>query len=92
MTRPSLVPAAVAAFALLTVGGSAAIAQTKTTTNTAQCFVDDGYGRIRSCSQRYRRDNPNWRGTEHCYVDEGNGRYRSCAGSAANFKRKRPKS
>jgi hypothetical protein len=90
MTRLFTVAAAVAACGLATVGDGA-IAQTRTTTNTAQCFVDDGYGRIRSCSQRYKRDNPNWRATEHCYVSEGSGRYRSCAGSV-NFKRKRPKS
>ena len=89
MTRLLTVAAAVAALGLPATGG--AVAQTKATTNTAQCFVDDGYGRIRSCSQRYKRDNPNWRATEHCYVSEGSGRYRSCAGSV-NFKRKRPKS
>jgi hypothetical protein len=91
MTRVCIVSVA-AAFGLLTICGSVATAQTKTTTNTAGCFIDDGYGRIRSCSQRYKRDNPNWQATEHCYVDDGNGRYRSCAGSGANFKRKRPKS
>ena len=88
MTRLSIVSVAVAAFGLLTIGESVAIAQTKTTTNTAQCFTDDGYGRIRSCSQRFRRNNPGWQASEHCYVDDGNGRYRSCSGSTANYKRK----
>ena len=88
MTRHSIVSVAVAAFGLLTIGESVAVAQTKTTTNTAQCFVDDGYGRIRSCSQRFRRSSPGWQASEHCYVDDGNGRYRSCSGSTANYKRK----
>ena len=89
MTRLSIVSLAIAAFGLLTTGG-VAVGQTKATTNTAQCFTDDGYGRIRSCSQRFRRSNPDWRATEYCYVDDGNGRYRSCGGGSANFKRKRP--
>jgi len=88
MTRLSIVAAAVA-FGVLTIGGgNVASAQTKTTTNTAQCFTDDGYGRIRSCSQRFRRSNPGWQASEHCYVDDGNGRYRSCSGTTANYKRK----
>ena len=88
MTRLCIVSVAVAFGLLLIRGGDVAVAQTKTTTNRAQCFTDDGYGRIRSCSQRFRRSNPGWQASEHCYVDDGNGRYRSCGGGSANFKRK----
>ena len=51
MTRLCIVSVAVASGLLLIRGGDVAVAQTKTTTNRAQCFTDDGYGRIRPCSQ-----------------------------------------
>ena len=90
MTRFSIVSAAVAAFGLLMIGGgNVAFAQTKTTTNTAQCFTDDGYGRIRSCSQRFKQSKPSWRSSENCYIEDSYGRYRSCAASSVGFKRKK---
>jgi len=55
MTRLSIVSVAVA-FGLLTIGGgNVAIAQTKTTTSRTQCYTDDGYGRLRSCSQAFKK-------------------------------------
>ena len=90
MTRLSIVSAAMAAFGLLTIGGgNLAIAQTAATTNRMQCFTDDGYGRLRSCSQNFRRSNPKWRSSENCYVDDGNGRYRSCSAGGVGYKRKK---
>ena len=56
MTRLCIVSVAIAAFGLLTIdGGNVAVAQTKTTTNRAQCFTDDGYGRVRPCSQGFKK-------------------------------------
>jgi hypothetical protein len=43
------------AFGLLLIGGDTAVAQTKTTTNPYQCYTDDGYGRLRSCSQGFKK-------------------------------------
>ena len=58
MTRFSIVSAAVATFGLLMIGGGdVAFAQTKTTTNTAQCFTDDGYGRIGPAASASSRAN-----------------------------------
>ena len=92
MTRISIVSAAAATFGLLMIGGgNVAFAQTKTTTNTAQCFTDDGYGRIRSCSQRFKQSKPSWRSSENCYIEDSYGRYRSCAASSVGFKRKKSK-
>jgi hypothetical protein len=54
----------------------------------AQCMLDDGYGRLRSCSQGYKRNNPNWRASDSCYTDDGYGRYRSCSAGSVGFKRK----
>jgi hypothetical protein len=55
MTRLSIVSVAVA-FGLLTIGGGdVAVAQTKTTTSRTQCYTDDGYGRLRSCSQAFKK-------------------------------------
>jgi hypothetical protein len=89
MTTRSTFCATVAALGLLMFGGgNAAIAQTSTTTNKAQCFTDDGYGRLRSCSQRYKKANPNWRTSENCYTSEGNRRYRSCSSGSVGYKRK----
>jgi hypothetical protein len=89
MSKPSIFCAAAAAFGLLMLGGgNAAVAQTSTTTNKAQCFTDDGYGRLRSCSQHYRKANPGWRTGENCYINEGNGRYRSCSSGSVGYKRK----
>ena len=91
MTRLSIVSVAVA-FGLLTIGGgNVAIAQTKTTTNRAQCFTDDGYGRLRSCSQGFKKSNPNWHATDNCYTDDGYGRVRPCSAGGAGFKRKKSK-
>ena len=36
-------------------GGNVAIAQTKTTTSRTQCYTDDGWGRLRSCSQAFKK-------------------------------------
>ena len=44
----------------------------------AQCMTDDGYGRFRPCSALYKRQNPNWRGSDQCMTDDGYGRYRPC--------------
>jgi hypothetical protein len=44
----------------------------------AQCMTDDGYGRFRPCSALYKRQNPNWRGSDACMTDDGYGRYRPC--------------
>jgi hypothetical protein len=52
MTRLGIVAIA---FGLLLIGGDAAVAQTKATTNRAQCYTDDGYGRLRSCSQAFKK-------------------------------------
>jgi hypothetical protein len=43
-----------------------------------QCMTDDGYGRFRPCSALYKRQNPNWRGSDACMTDDGYGRYRPC--------------
>ena len=45
---------------------------------TAQCMTDDGYGRFRPCSALYKRQNPNWRGSDACMTDDGYGRHRPC--------------
>ena len=67
---------AIATLGLLLIGGGdAAMAQTRTTTNMRDCFTDDGYGRIRSCSQGFKKANKKWRAS---------------AGSVG-FKRKQPK-
>ena len=91
MTRLCIVSAAVAAVGLLTVGGSVAVAQTKTTTSRAQCFTDDGYGRLRSCSQGFKKSNPNWRASDSCYTDDGYGRVRPCSAGGVGFKKKKSK-
>jgi hypothetical protein len=44
-----------------------------------QCMVDDGYGRIRPCSNLYKRQHPNWRAGAECMTDDGHGRYRPCS-------------
>ena len=41
--------------------------------------MDDGYGRLRSCTQGYKAANPNWRGGDACFTDDGYGRKRSCS-------------
>jgi hypothetical protein len=46
-----------------------------------ECMTDDGYGRKRSCSANYKREHPNWRGTDDCMTDDGYGRKRSCSAS-----------
>ena len=81
----------VAAFGLLMIGGNVAVAQTKTTTNLQQCYTDDGYGRLRSCSQGFKRANRNWRTSDSCYTDDGYGRLRSCSAGGVGFKRKKTK-
>ena len=43
------------AFGLLLIGGDLAVAQTKTTTIRSQCYTDDGYGRVRPCSQGFKK-------------------------------------
>lgn len=45
---------------------------------SVQCMTDDGYGRFRPCSALYKRQNPNWRGSDACMTDDGYGRYRPC--------------
>lgn len=86
---PSLIKIAVASLGLMLIGGgNIAMAQTATTTNKFQCFTDDGYGRLRSCSQNFKRANRNWRTSDNCYVDDGNGRKRSCSASGVGYKRK----
>ena len=82
---------AVAFGLLLLRGGDVAVAQTKTTTNRAQCFTDDGFGRLRSCSQGFKKSNPNWHATDNCYTDDGYGRVRPCSAGGAGFKRKKSK-
>ena len=57
-------------------------------TANAQCMLDDGYGRLRSCSQGYKKANPNWRTSDNCYTDDGYGRYRSCEAGSVGYKRK----
>jgi hypothetical protein len=52
------------------------------------CMTDDGYGRKRSCSASYKKEHPNWRGTDDCYTDDGYGRFRSCS---AQYKSKHSK-
>ena len=64
-------------------GGGAAIAK-----DPYYCMMDDGYGRLRSCSASYRAANPNWRGGDSCFTDDGYGRYRSCS---ASYKAKQDK-
>jgi hypothetical protein len=44
-------------------------------------MTDDGYGRKRPCSASYRREHPNWRGSDDCLTDDGYGRKRSCSAS-----------
>jgi len=44
-----------------------------------QCMTDDGYGRYRPCSGRYKRQHPNWRSGAECMTDDGYGRYRPCS-------------
>jgi len=46
-----------------------------------ECMTDDGYGRKRPCSASYRREHPNWRGSDDCLTDDGYGRKRSCSAS-----------
>jgi hypothetical protein len=46
-----------------------------------ECITDDGYGRRRSCSASYKREHPNWRGSDDCMTDDGFGRKRSCSAS-----------
>ena len=53
MTRLGIV--AVAFGLLLPIGGDTAVAQTRSTTNPYQCYTDDGYGRLRSCSQGFKK-------------------------------------
>ena len=43
-----------------------------------QCMSDDGYGRIRPCSNLYKREHPNWRAGNECMTDDGYGRFRPC--------------
>ena len=43
-----------------------------------QCMTDDGYGRFRPCSSLYKREHPNWQGSDACMTDDGYGRYRPC--------------
>jgi hypothetical protein len=87
MTKLSVLSAAVAAFGLLTIGGAnVAVAQ-----KAAQCFTDDGYGRLRSCSQGYKKANPNWRSSDNCYTNDGYGRLRSCSAGSVGFKGKQSK-
>ena len=53
---------AIATLGLFLIGGGdAATAQTRTTTNMRDCYTDDGYGRIRSCSQGFKKANSKWR-------------------------------
>ena len=54
----------------------------------AQCMTDDGYGRFRPCSSLYKREHPNWRGSDQCMTDDGYGRYRPCD---AGYKQKHQK-
>ena len=68
-----------------------ALAQSKPASGkiaSAQCMLDDGSGRLRSCGQGYKRSNPNWRQSDSCYTDDGYGRYRSCSAGSVGFKRK----
>ena len=44
----------------------------------AQCMTNDGYGRFRPCSALFKRQNPNWRGSDACMTDDGYGRHRPC--------------
>jgi hypothetical protein len=51
-----------------------------------ECMTDDGYGRKRPCSAGYKREHPNWRGTDDCFTDDGYGRKRPCsAGYKSKF-------
>ena len=52
-----------------------------------QCMTDDGYGRYRPCSGRYKRQHPNWRSGPECMTDDGYGRMRPCN---ALYKREHP--
>jgi hypothetical protein len=89
MTKLSILSAAVAGLGLLLIGGgNLAVAQSKSASNAYQCFTDDGYGRLRSCSQGYKKANPNWQSSDNCYTDDGNGRYRSCSAGGVGYKRK----
>ena len=91
----------VAAAILVTVSGSVAFAVPSspaqdnaasrphlTQLAAVECMTDDGYGRKRSCSASYKKDNPNWRGTDDCVTDDGYGRKRSCS---ASYKRRHAK-
>jgi hypothetical protein len=92
MIKLSTLSTAIVAFGLLTIGGgNIASAQTATTTNRAQCFTDDGYGRLRSCSQNFKKSNPSWRTSDNCYTNDGYGRLRSCSAGSVGYKPKQQK-
>ena len=71
-------------LALAGVGAALAVTAFAVTPSVAaqkspvQCMTDDGYGRFRPCSSLYKREHPNWRGSDACMTDDGYGRYRPC--------------
>ena len=77
MTSKTTILALLMGTVIVGVSGSPVLAQKKAA--TVQCMTDDGYGRLRSCSQGYKAANPNWRTTDSCFTDDGYGRKRSCS-------------
>jgi hypothetical protein len=63
---------------LLTAGALSVTPSAAAQKPYAQCMTDDGYGRYRPCSSLYKREHPNWRGSDQCMTDDGYGRYRPC--------------
>jgi hypothetical protein len=67
------------ALALVFAGASLTVTPVVAATKApVQCMTDDGYGRFRPCSSLYKKQNPNWRGSDACMTDDGYGRYRPC--------------
>jgi hypothetical protein len=73
MTR--LLAATAAALTVMVLSIAQTVAAQK---SPVQCMTDDGYGRFRPCSALYKREHPNWRGSDQCMTDDGYGRYRPC--------------
>ena len=73
MTR--LIAAAATALTVTVLSIAPTVAAQK---SPVQCMTDDGYGRFRPCSALYKREHPNWRGSDQCMTDDGYGRFRPC--------------
>jgi hypothetical protein len=75
MTRWLALAGLATALTVTAVGVTPSVAARKA---PVQCMTDDGYGRFRPCSSLYKREHPNWRGSDACMTDDGYGRYRPC--------------